>query len=198
MDQGPGQFHFNPETYLEMVISEVPVYEGLEDRTAEATVGIEVDTILDLGTGTGETAVRVVKRHPKAHLFGIDENGEMLAHARRRLPEAHFAVARLEDPLPPGPFDVVVSALAVHHLDGPAKADLFQRVAERLVPGGRFVMGDVVIPDDPSDALTPIDCAYDNPSRAVDLLRWLGEAGFDSRLIWTEQDLALFVADRSL
>jgi tRNA (cmo5U34)-methyltransferase len=91
----------------------------------------------------------------------------------------------------------VVSALAVHHLDGPAKGDLFQRVAERLVPGGRFVIGDVVIPDDPSDAVTPIDGVYDKPSRAVDLLRWLGEAGFDSRLIWTKQDLAVFVSDRS-
>jgi tRNA (cmo5U34)-methyltransferase len=197
MEQGSGQFHFIPETYLEMVISEVPAYEELEDRTADATVGIEVDTILDLGTGTGGTAVRVIRRHPKAHLFGIDESGEMLTHARRRLPEAYFTVARLEDPLPPGPFDVVVSALAVHHLDGPAKADLFQRVAERLVPGGRFVMGDVVIPDDPSDAVTPIDGVYDKPSRAVDLLRWLGEAGFDSRLIWTKQDLALFLSDRS-
>jgi hypothetical protein len=57
MDQGSGQFHFNPETYLDMVISEVPAYEELEDRTAEATLGIDVDTILALGTGTGETAV---------------------------------------------------------------------------------------------------------------------------------------------
>jgi tRNA (cmo5U34)-methyltransferase len=197
MEQGSGQFHFNPETYLEMVISEVPAYEELEDRTAEATVGVEVDAILDLGTGTGETAVRVVQRHPKAHLFGIDESAEMLIHARLRLPEADFAVARLEDPLPAGPFDVVISALAVHHLDGPAKADLFQRVAERLVPRGRFVMGDVVVPEDPNDAVTPIDGVYDKPSRSVDLLRWLGEAGFDSRLIWTKQDLALIVADRS-
>jgi tRNA (cmo5U34)-methyltransferase len=86
MEQGAGQFHFNPETYLEMVISEVPAYEELEDRTADATIGIEVDTIRDLGTGTGETAVRVIQRHPKAHLFGIDESGEMLSRARRRYP----------------------------------------------------------------------------------------------------------------
>lgn len=197
MEQDAGQFHFNPETYLEMVISEVPAYAELEDRTAEATVGVEVETILDLGTGTGETAVRVAERHPTAHLLGIDESGEMLTHARQRLPEADFAIARLEDPLPPGPFDLVVSALAVHHLDGPDKADLFNRIAERLVPGGRFVMADVVVPEDPNDAITPIDGVYDKPSRVFDLLKWLGQAGFESRLIWSKQDLAVFVADRS-
>ena len=164
---------------------------------AEATVGVEVDTILDLGTGTGETAGRVAERHPTAHLLGIDESGEMLTHARQRLPEADFAIARLEDPLPPGPFDLVVSALAVHHLDGMDKADLFNRIAERLVPGGRFVMADVVVPEDPNDAITPIDGVYDKPSRVFDLLKWLGQAGFESRLIWSKQDLAVFVADRS-
>src|ERR1700734_3917698 len=101
MEQGSDQFHFNPETYLEMVISEVPAYQELEDRTADATIGVEADTILDLGTGTGETAVRVSERHPSAHLLGIDESAEMLTHARRRLPEAEFVVSRLEDPLPP-------------------------------------------------------------------------------------------------
>jgi hypothetical protein len=29
----------------------------------------------------------------------------------------------LEDPLPPGPFGLVFSVLAIHHLDGPGKAD---------------------------------------------------------------------------
>jgi tRNA (cmo5U34)-methyltransferase len=82
----------------------------------------------------------------------------------------------------------------VHHLDGPGKADLFRRIAERLVPGGRFVMADVVIPDDPGDAVTPIDGIYDTPSSVADLLTWLGEAGFDPRVLWTKHDLALFVA----
>jgi tRNA (cmo5U34)-methyltransferase len=190
------QFHFRPETYLEMMLSEVPAYEELEDRTAEATVGIEAARILDLGAGTGETAIRVAEKHPTALLIGIDESPEMLAHARRRLPEGDFRVGRLEDPLPQGAFDLVVSALAVHHLDGPGKADLFQRIAERLLPGGRFVMADLVVPDNPADALTPVDGVYDKPSSAVDVLTWLGEAGLDSRLEWSKQDLALFVAER--
>ena len=75
----------------------------------------------------------------------------MLDRARTRLPEADLRVARLQDPLPDGPFDVVFSALAVHHLDGEEKASLFARVAAVLAPGGRFVLGDLIVPEDPSD-----------------------------------------------
>lgn len=195
MDEDSGQFHFDPDTYLEMVISEIPSYVELQDRTAEATVGVTANEILDLGAGTGETAVRVSGQHPSAHLVGIDESAEMLAHARLRLPEGEFRVARLEDPLPSGQFDLVVSALAVHHLDGPGKRQLFNRVAERLAPDGRFVMADVVVPDDPADVVTPIDGVYDKPNRVVDLLTWLREAGFDPRVAWSNLDLAVIVAE---
>lgn len=90
----------------------------------------------------------------------------MLTVARRVLPAAELRVARLQDDLPDGPLDLVVSALAVHHLDRPEKADLFRRVAARLRVGGRFILADVVIPDDPNDAVTPLSPAYDKPSRA--------------------------------
>ena len=53
----------------------------------------------------------------------------MLAHARAFVPEAVFLVRRLEDPLPDGPFDLVVSAFAIHHLDADGKSTLFERVA---------------------------------------------------------------------
>ncbi len=65
----------------------------------------------------------------------------------------------LTDPLPTGPFDLVASALAIHHLEGPDRADLFARIAGVLRPGGRFALGDVVIPVDPADAVTPVDPA---------------------------------------
>jgi SAM-dependent methyltransferase len=74
-------------------------------------------------------------------------------------------VSRLEDALPVGNIDLVVSALAVHHLDGAGKADLFARIAARRRSGGRFVLGDVVVPDDPADVVTLIDGVYDQLDR---------------------------------
>jgi len=121
------------------------------------------------------TALGVLSVHPDAQVVGIDESADMLAYARQALPAgADLRVARIEDPLLEGPFDLVVSALAVHHLDGEGKADLFARVARVLAPGGQFVLGDVVVPDDPGDVVTPIDGEYDTPSRAADQVGWTG------------------------
>jgi tRNA (cmo5U34)-methyltransferase len=136
----------------------------------------------------------VLERHPGASLVGVDVSEDMLAVARSRLPGADLRVARLQDPLPDGRFDLVFSALAIHHLDGPGKADLFRRGAAALSGGGRFVFGDVVVPDDPADAVTPLGPDYDFPSRIEDQLGWLSDAGFEASVVWAARDLAVIVA----
>jgi tRNA (cmo5U34)-methyltransferase len=191
-----GQFHFDPDTYLELMASEVPAYSRLQDEVAAATGDGPVRDVLELGTGTGETARRVLAAHPGARLIGIDAGPRMLAVARAALAGADLRVARLEDPLPAGPFDLVFSALAVHHLDGPGKADLFVRVAALLRPGGRFVLGDVVVPDDPADALTPLEPGYDMPSSVAEQLEWLEAAGLAAEPTWLDRDLAVILARR--
>jgi tRNA (cmo5U34)-methyltransferase len=188
-----GQFHFDPERYLQLMHDELPLYEELQDRAATATVGVDVRRILDLGVGTGETARRVLAVHPHATLVGIDESADMLAAAD--LPDADLRVARLEDPLPDGPFDLVVSALAVHHLDAGDKRDLFGRVARVLRPGGRFVLADVVVPDLAEDATTPLTPDFDLPDRLDDQLAWLAAARFAAEPTWVGGDLAVIRAD---
>jgi tRNA (cmo5U34)-methyltransferase len=189
-----GQFHWDPVSYLSLMRTEVPQYERLQNEVTEAVRG-GARRLLELGTGTGETARRVLAANPSAALVGIDSSPGMLDVARRVLPadRVRLLEARLEDPLPAGPFDVVVSALAVHHLDGPGKRNLFLRLADVLAPGGRVVIGDVIVPDDPADVVTPIDGAYDTPSTIAEQLDWLRDAGLDSRVVWSARDLAVLV-----
>ena len=189
------QFHFDPDTYLAMVRAEVPDYEQLQEVVAVAAGEIDAEAILDLGTGTGETLRRVARRHPSARLVGIDESERMLAVARDVVPGADLRVARLQDELPEGPFDLVVSALAAHHLDAAEKAALFRRVAARLAPGGRFVLADVIVPDDPTDAITPLDEGYDLPSNVDEQLQWMSDAKLTAALRWKHRDLAVMVGD---
>jgi SAM-dependent methyltransferase len=101
----------------------------------------------------------------------------------------------LLDPHPAGPFDLVVSALAVHHLDGPGKATLFGRVAAVLRPGGRFVLGDVIVPDGGASSVIPLTEDWDRPSTVAEQVGWLEESGFAVAVAWHDDDLALFVAD---
>jgi tRNA (cmo5U34)-methyltransferase len=180
---------WNPDTYLGQMLDEIPGYAELEDAVAAEATGT---MILDLGTGTGETALRVLARNPGARLTGIDASEAMLAAARARLPaDADLRVRRLEDPLPDGPFDLVVSVLAVHHLDADGKRDLFTRVS-RVTRS--FVLGDVVIPERAEDAVVEIDGVYDTPSTVADQVAWLAEAGFETRVRMIRPDLAVFTA----
>ena len=189
-----GQFHWDPDGYLEMVREEVPNYDRIQDELARATDGVDARRVLELGTGSGVTSRRVLERHPHAHLTGVDSSEHMLAAAD--LPGADLRLQDLRDPLPGGPFDLVFSALAVHHLDGPGKMDLFARIGAVLAPGGRFVMADVIVPDDPADVVTPLDPGFDLPDTVPELLSWLEDAGLRGRVSWQARDLAVLVADR--
>jgi tRNA (cmo5U34)-methyltransferase len=189
------QFHFRPDDYLKDIRADVPRFDDFQKAVAEATRGVEARAILELGTGTGETARRVLELHPDAALVGIDESEEMLERARGVLPaNTTLFVARLQDPLPDGPFDVVFSALTVHHLHAGEKVDLFRQVAGVLRPGGRFVLGDVVVPQRAEDAVTPLTEGFDLPDRVDEQLEWLAAAGFRATTTWTWKDLAVISA----
>jgi tRNA (cmo5U34)-methyltransferase len=190
-----GQFHFDPASYLDMIRADVPRFDELQVEVAAATCGAEVGAMLELGTGTGETSRRVLELHPGARLVGIDESEAMLSEAR--LEGAELLVQRLQDPLPEGPFDLVFSALAVHHLDPEEKADLFRRVRAALRPGGRLVLGDVVVPERGEDAVTPATPGFDKPDPMPRLLEWLERAGFSASVTWSWRDLAVLAGDAS-
>jgi tRNA (cmo5U34)-methyltransferase len=190
------QWHLDADTYVSMVRAEIPSYDQLQDRLADATADVQAETVLDLGSGTGVTAARVLSRHPRATLIGIDSSPDMLSHARRAVPRAHFVEGRLEDPLPVGPFDLVVSAFAIHHLASAAKADLFKRVAGALRPPGRFVLCDVVVPTGPVTEPIPIEEGVDLPDSADDQVGWLADAGLRPSVVFGEGDVAILRADR--
>lgn len=192
------QYHFDAGSYADEIRAEIPSYDAFQAAVAGASGAGAGLRVLDLGTGTGETARLVLERHPDASLVGIDENEGMLAVAQGRLPSERVSLrtGRIEEPLPEGPFDLVVSALAVHHLDDAGKAELFARVREVLGPGGLFVLGDVVVPVDPAAAVISLTPGYDRPSPLADQLRWLQEAGLAPSVTWEDGDLAVVAARR--
>jgi tRNA (cmo5U34)-methyltransferase len=185
------EFEWDPDTFLATMHEEIPGYEELQETVAVAARGRNV---LELGTGTGETAVRILARNSGARWTGIDASAAMLERARERLPDADLRLQRLEDPMPEGPFDLVVSVLAVHHLDGPKKRDLFRRVAE---VGDFFVLGDLVVAERAEDAVIEIDWVMDLPSTVPEQIGWLEEAGFEVEATHVRPDLAVFVAMKS-
>jgi tRNA (cmo5U34)-methyltransferase len=191
------EWDWDPDQYLREIQEEIPRFAEFQDRAAEATGGIEAYALLELGIGTGETTRRVLNRHSYARLTAIDSSPRMLERARAVFPDADLRLSKLEDPLPEGPFDLVFSALAIHHLDPSGKRDLFGRIHEALRPGGRFVLADVVVPEREEDMQIEIDWVMDLPDSLDDQLEWLRHAGFAAEPVWTFKDLAIVRADRS-
>jgi tRNA (cmo5U34)-methyltransferase len=102
--------------------------------------------VLDLGAGTGLMSAHVLDAFPDARVELFDAAEPMLDEARSTLGErvAAVHVADMAGTLPVGPFDAVVSALAIHHLEHADKRRLFSRIHDALAPGGVFVNAEQV------------------------------------------------------
>lgn len=177
------RFTWNPRTYSEQIRAQVPGYDALQDAAIEA-IPFTPKRVLELGVGTAETTERIWQRFPEAQITGLDANTEMVFHARG-LGWDEIRLARMEDPLPDGPWDLVISVLTVHHLDDAAKRDLYRRVAEH---SRALVIGDVVTTPSGEHATT-IDPDRDHPAGATEQAAWCG-----GEVVWSQGDLAVIRA----
>ncbi len=192
-------FHFDPESYGDDVIDVVHDYEEFQSVLVAHVAAIAPRRILELGVGTGETTRRLFEVVPHVSVLGVDGSPAMLAAATAALAGAgNFTghVAMLQEPLPDGEFDAVASALTVHHLERAEKADLFRRVRQSLRPGGRFVLADVVtVEAEMGGERIHLTEHFDKPSSAVEMIDWIGEAGFsEATVVWSRGDLVVIVA----
>lgn len=133
------QFDWTPEVYLERIRAEIPGYDDLQNQ-AVAAIRFPPDRVLELGMGTGETTRRLIEAHPDAWVVGLDASADMVFRARQTYDDVQLA--RMEDPLPDGPWDLVISVLSVNQLDDAQKRNLCRQVkgqARSLVIGDVFV-----------------------------------------------------------
>jgi len=112
--------------------------------------------ILDLGSGHGVVAAALLDEFPNGSAVGLDISEPMMAIGRERMARygrrfgyhvGDFASGDLPSDLP-GPFDVVVSSRAIHHLPADNKRRLYRGVFRVVTPGGCFFNLDVVGPSD--------------------------------------------------
>ncbi|HEY8467156.1 MAG TPA: class I SAM-dependent methyltransferase [Solirubrobacterales bacterium] len=172
--------HWNPETYLDEIRAEIPRYDELQQAAIDA-IPFPPERVLELGFGTAETTRRIWERYPNCRISGLDASPEMVFHARQ-LGWEEMRLGRIEDPLPDGPWDLVISVLTIHELDDERKRDLFRRVREQ---SRSLVIGDIVaVP--PERRVAPLTEGVDMPAAARDLAAWC-----DGEVVWEADDLAV-------
>lgn len=194
-----------------LAAEKVEEYRGRADRLPHRsegeTVVLEllperVERVLDLGCGDGRLLALVLEARPAAGGVAVDFSPPMLERARERfsdVPEVEVREHDLAEPLPDlGSFDLVVSSLAIHHLEDARKRELYAEVFRLLRPGGRFSNLEHVssptpelhraylalarVPEDPSNRLLDVETQ----------LRWLREIGFaDVDCFWKWREMAL-------
>lgn len=121
----------------------------LREMLAQAPVAREAAiAVLDVGGGYGLVSEEVLAAFPQARVSLQDYSEPMLAEARRRLAghgeRVRTVLADLRDPswtgAVGGPFDLAVSAIAIHNLRDPkAIAACYRGIARVLKPGAPFL-----------------------------------------------------------
>jgi tRNA (cmo5U34)-methyltransferase len=174
--------------------------------------------VLDLGAGTGLLSRFVLRARPDVHVTLVDGDSAMLARARTHLDPATPLLHRdLRDELPAGPWDAVVSSMAIHHLEHPDKRDLFRRIRAALGESGVFVNAEQILgptpwlqarnmrwwedaaralgSDDDEIARAHVRFQLDREATVEDQLGWLRDAGFTHvDCVWKHYRFALLAA----
>lgn len=107
-----------------------------------------VKSILDIGAGTGLMSALFAEKYPQAEIKLVDFSENMLAKARDRFQgnskihylQADFSTVDLEEVK----YDLIISGLAIHHLEPELKQLLFQKIYRALKPGALFINADQV------------------------------------------------------
>ena len=200
----------------------LPAYDQLFS-TAVEIIPFDPDraiAVADLGAGSGLFAAHVQAVYPKASFTLVDASSDMLDLARKRFQNTTetltFVKQRLEDFSESEKFDVVISSLAIHHLEDSDKRSLFERAFAALRPGGAFINVDQIKGRPPFDRLywetwlAKVRAAgasenqiqtsikrrkeFDRDAHLSDQLTWLRQTGFVADCIYKHYFVAVFLA----
>ena len=122
----------------------IPCFEDFYDNTTKFIVSNlkEPKKVLDLGAGTGLLSYYWYNYFPKTEYVLVDVAEDMLNVAKKRfngISTITYQVLDYTKALPKDNFDIIMSALSVHHLEQEDKIKLFSNIYDKLPDGGIFV-----------------------------------------------------------
>lgn len=203
--------HFESEAkeFDEIIIKIIPYYDQMIGALIDS-IHFENNSairIIDLGCGTGTVAKRISGKFPNSKIVCLDIASNMIDIAKYKLSEhndTEFITGDFSKIDFGNKFDVVVSSLALHHLENDnCKKMFYNKIYNFLTDPGLFINADVVLASTdyhqninmnrwiefmnktvPEDEIfnywIPKYKEEDRPAKLTDQLRWLEDIGFKS------------------
>jgi tRNA (cmo5U34)-methyltransferase len=216
--------HFDEEAeiYDDLILQIIPYYNEMITGLIEAIQfkRAEAINVIDLGCGTGTISKKIKESFPNANVTCIDIAPRMIETAKQKLADYDditFKVGNFETTDFDKQYDVVVSSLAIHHLESDKqKENFFRKIFNSLNPNGVFYNADIVLASgekvqeqymkkwkmfmsrtypysEIEEKWIPTYRNEDRPSKLIYQLRWLREIGFEEvDVIWKYYNFAVY------
>lgn len=206
--------------YDKLIRNLIPKYEEMHQLVVDSlnfTKEAKIK-VLDLGIGTGQTALKILEKFPNAQIDGFDTSKKMIEQAKIRL-KNHLAKLRFfEQDISKSNFtqkyDAIIAVLCIHHLNSKQKQELFSKIFNSLKKPGIFVIADIVKFDSKKETeekeqewkdfliknLGEKEGNFwfenykeeDLPDSTNNQLKWLKISGFKAKCIWEYINYAVF------
>jgi tRNA (cmo5U34)-methyltransferase len=142
------QFNSVSKKYDEQRKYFIPCYEDFYTICLPIVKSLtKAKRVLDIGAGTGLFTKFINEERNDLHFTLSDISTDMLAVAKERfagLDNFEFGEYDLSAGPIEGKYDLIISALAIHHLEDEQKAKLYQYIFDALNHGGVFINADQV------------------------------------------------------
>jgi len=222
MNQVRKHFEAEAKVFDSIIIKLIPYYNQMIDALTDS-IHFDNDSpirIIDLGCGTGTVAKRISEKFPNSRIVCLDIASNMIDIAKNKLSEhkdVEFITGDFSNIDFDDKFDVIVSSLALHHLENDnCKKEFYTKIHDILTDFGLFINADVVLAstdyqqninmnrwiefmnksiskDEIIDNWIPKYQAEDRPARLMDQLKWLEDIGFKSvDVIWKYYNFCVY------
>jgi tRNA (cmo5U34)-methyltransferase len=133
--------------YTDLIKKCVPRYQEMLYRMFQyIPENFKPKRIIDLGCGTGNLTREILDHFPDAEIHALDLSEEILDECKKRFPNAHNITYIKADfkhmKLEPNTYDLVMSSIAIHHIEDPFKIQLYNDVFRALKDNSLFIFAD--------------------------------------------------------
>jgi tRNA (cmo5U34)-methyltransferase len=226
MDHVKEHFETEAKEFDEIIFKIIPYYSRMIEALMDS-VHFSYDKsfrVIDLGCGTGTVAKRISEKFPNSEIVCLDIASNMIDLAKQKLKDhtnTRFITGDFSTFDFDSKFDLVVSSLALHHLENDhSKKQFYKKIYELLSDSGQFINADVILAStdfhqevymnrwiEYMNKTYPKDQIYNNwirkyhtedrPAKLMDQLKWLEEIGFKSvDVIWKYYNFSVYCGSK--